>query len=129
MTVYMFSQVSSTSNCLDNQAKRLGMSYWRPAYGALAYCHTVNSTGLAVPRVLLALLENYEDAKCYVRLPAPLATTLHFEPSTQAAAHVPIARSLPLPLLLPVPLRPVPVPVITGRPDVLANTLHEPSPL
>ena len=119
--------MSSTSNCLDYQAKRLGVRYRRPGDGALVYCHTVNGTGLAVPRVLLALLEHYQDAKCYVRLPPALADALRFAPATLAASHVPTARSRPLPLPPADPLRPLPV-AATGatRTVAPANAAHEP---
>lgn len=73
-----FGEISSTSNCTDYQARRLDMRM-RPAGVKKArpqFVHTVNGTGVAVPRILISLLENHqrEDAQggIEVAIPAPL---------------------------------------------------------
>ncbi|MCL2150588.1 MAG: serine--tRNA ligase [Dehalococcoidia bacterium] len=53
-------EVSSCSNCLDFQARRAAIRY-RPAEGAKTeYVHTLNGSGLALPRIMIAILENYQ---------------------------------------------------------------------
>ncbi|MGE9296093.1 MAG: serine--tRNA ligase [Puniceicoccales bacterium] len=62
-------EVSSCSNFTDFQARRAGIRY-RPASGGKAeIVHTLNGSGLAVPRVLAALLENNQQADGSVAVP------------------------------------------------------------
>lgn len=68
-------EVSSCSNFTDFQARRAGIRY-RDAAGNLHAAHTLNGSGLAVPRVLAALLENNLQADGRVRLPECLAKWL-----------------------------------------------------
>jgi seryl-tRNA synthetase len=54
-------EVSSCSNCTDFQARRAGIRY-RPAPGSKPeLVHTLNGSGLALPRTLIAVLENYQQ--------------------------------------------------------------------
>ena len=65
-------EVSSCSNFRDFQARRAGIRY-RPAPGARPeYVHTLNGSGLALPRVLIAVLENYQQADGSVVIPEVL---------------------------------------------------------
>lgn len=65
-------EVSSCSNFRDFQARRAGIRY-RPAPGAKPeYAHTLNGSGLALPRVLIAVLENYQQADGSVVIPEAL---------------------------------------------------------
>ncbi len=65
-------EVSSCSNCGDFQARRAGIRY-RPAPGARPqFPHTLNGSGLALPRVLIALLENYQQEDGSVTVPEAL---------------------------------------------------------
>ncbi len=65
-------EVTSTSNCTDYQARRLGIRY-RPEKGAKpSLVHTLNGTAIAVSRTLLALLENYQQADGSVLIPESL---------------------------------------------------------
>lgn len=62
-------EVSSCSNAEAYQARRAGIRY-RPAPGAKAeYVHTLNGSGLATPRVVIAILENYQQADGSVIVP------------------------------------------------------------
>ena len=55
-------EVSSCSNCTDFQARRANIRY-RPAQGDRPQLpHTINGSGLALPRVVIAILENYQQA-------------------------------------------------------------------
>jgi seryl-tRNA synthetase len=65
-------EVSSCSNFRDYQARRMAIRY-RPEPGAKPeLVHTLNGSGLAVPRVLAALLENNLQADGRVKIPAAL---------------------------------------------------------
>lgn len=67
-----YREISSCSNCEGYQARRLDLKY-RPASGGRAeLCHTLNGSGLAVGRTLIAVLENYQDADGSVAVPAAL---------------------------------------------------------
>jgi seryl-tRNA synthetase len=65
-------EVSSVSNATDFQARRASIRY-RPADGGrLKLVHTLNGSGLALPRVLIAILENYQQADGSVIVPEVL---------------------------------------------------------
>ena len=65
-------EVSSCSNCGDFQARRANIRY-RPEPGAKTqFVHTLNGSGLALPRVLIAVLENYQQADGTVLIPEVL---------------------------------------------------------
>ena len=65
-------EVSSCSNCTDFQARRANVRY-RPQPGAKPqFVHTLNGSGLALPRVLIAVLENYQQADGSVKIPEAL---------------------------------------------------------
>lgn len=53
-------ETSSTSNCLDFQARRLNTKF-KDTDGSLKYAQTLNGTAVAVPRMMVAILENYYD--------------------------------------------------------------------
>ncbi|HEX9897434.1 MAG TPA: serine--tRNA ligase [Dehalococcoidales bacterium] len=65
-------EVSSCSNCGDFQARRANIRY-RPAPDAKPqYVHTLNGSGLALPRIMIAILENYQQADGSVAVPEVL---------------------------------------------------------
>ena len=65
-------EVSSCSNCTDFQARRANIRY-RPAPGAKpAFVHTLNGSGLALPRVMIAILETYQQRDGSVVVPEVL---------------------------------------------------------
>ena len=62
-------EVSSCSNCTDFQARRANIRY-RPQAGARPQLvHTLNGSGLALPRVLIAILETYQQADGSISVP------------------------------------------------------------
>jgi seryl-tRNA synthetase len=62
-------EVSSCSNCEAFQARRAQIRY-RPAPGTKPeYVHTLNGSGLALPRTIIAILENYQQADGSVIVP------------------------------------------------------------
>ena len=72
-------EVSSCSNCTDFQARRAGIRY-RPEPGARpAYPHTLNGSGLALPRVVISILENYQQADGSVVMPEVLRPYTGFD--------------------------------------------------
>ncbi len=65
-------EVSSVSNCGDFQARRANARF-RPEKGAKpAFVHTLNGSGLGLPRTLIAVLENYQQADGSVEIPEAL---------------------------------------------------------
>jgi seryl-tRNA synthetase len=69
-------EVSSCSNFRDYQARRMAIRY-RPAPGAKPeFVHTLNGSGLALARVVAALLETYQQPDRSVAIPEPLRGTL-----------------------------------------------------
>lgn len=66
-----FREISSCSNCLDFQARRMGMRF-KNAQGKLEYVHTLNGSGLAVGRTFAAILENFQQEDGSVIIPQAL---------------------------------------------------------
>lgn len=64
-------EISSISNCEAFQARRM-QARFRPANGKPQYLHTLNGSGLAVGRALVAVLENYQQADGSVVVPEVL---------------------------------------------------------
>ena len=70
-------EVSSCSNCSDFQARRANIRY-RPEPGAKPrFVHTLNGSGLALPRVFIAVLENYQQADGTILVPEALEPYMH----------------------------------------------------
>ena len=66
-----YREISSCSNCEAFQARRM-QARWRPASGKPEPVHTLNGSGLAVGRTLIAVLENYQNEDGSVRVPGVL---------------------------------------------------------
>ncbi len=67
-----YREISSCSNCEDFQARRASLRY-RPADGGKPrFLHTLNGSGLAVGRTLVAILENYQESDGSVAVPDAL---------------------------------------------------------
>ena len=62
-------EVSSCSNCADFQARRANIRFRREVGGRTEFVHTLNGSGLALPRVVIAILETYQQADGSVRVP------------------------------------------------------------
>ena len=67
-----YTEISSCSNCEAFQARRLDLKYRPAGGGKIDYCHTLNGSGLAVGRTLIAVLENYQEADGSVSIPKAL---------------------------------------------------------
>jgi seryl-tRNA synthetase len=72
-------ELTSTSNCTDYQARRLRVRFRRKGSRRTEHVHLLNGTGLAVPRTLVALLENHQQADGSVRIPKALQPYLGLE--------------------------------------------------
>ena len=67
-----YREISSCSNCEAYQARRLDLKYRPAGGGRVELAHTLNGSGLAVGRTLIAVLENYQEADGSVIVPAAL---------------------------------------------------------
>ena len=66
-----YGETHSASNLLDFQARRANIRY-RDGEGKLRYCHTLNNTAIATPRILIPLLENHQRADGSICIPRAL---------------------------------------------------------
>ncbi|MGG6429138.1 serine--tRNA ligase [Acetobacter ghanensis] len=65
-------EISSCSNTRDFQARRMNARYRAQAGGAPAFVHTLNGSGLAVGRTLIAVMENYQNEDGSITVPEVL---------------------------------------------------------
>ena len=68
-----YREISSCSNCESFQARRLQARWRNPATGKPELVHTLNGSGVAVGRALVAVLENYQQEDGSIAIPAVLA--------------------------------------------------------
>lgn len=66
-----WAEMTSASNCTDYQARGLDIKY-QTADGQKSLVHTLNGTGLALPRAMIAIIENHQQADGRIKLPAIL---------------------------------------------------------
>jgi seryl-tRNA synthetase len=66
-----YREISSCSNCGDFQARRMNARF-RSKDGKTEFVHTLNGSGLAVGRTLVAVLENYQNADGSITVPKAL---------------------------------------------------------
>jgi seryl-tRNA synthetase len=67
-----YREISSCSNCGDFQARRMNARYRPQGEKGTRFVHTLNGSGLAVGRTLVAILENYQEADGSVMIPPAL---------------------------------------------------------
>ncbi|MDQ3624779.1 MAG: serine--tRNA ligase [Verrucomicrobiota bacterium] len=70
-------EVSSCSNFTDFQARRMNLKF-KDVLGKNRFCHTLNGSGTALPRLLVALLETYQQPGGAVLIPDPLREYIGF---------------------------------------------------
>jgi seryl-tRNA synthetase len=68
----IFREISSCSNCTDFQARRSAIRFRRDAKGKPEFVHTLNGSGLAIGRTLVAVLENFQRADGGIDVPPAL---------------------------------------------------------
>ncbi len=67
-----YREISSCSNCEDFQARRMKARWKNPISAKNEWVHTLNGSGLAVGRTLVAIMENYQDEKGHIHIPKAL---------------------------------------------------------
>ena len=67
-----YREISSCSNCTDFQARRMGARWKNPDTGKNELVHTLNGSGVAVGRALIAVMENYQNADGTITIPTAL---------------------------------------------------------
>ena len=72
-------EVSSCSTFTDYQARRAGIRFRRSQGSGTEFVHTLNGSALALPRLMVALLETFQQEDGSVRLPSVLAPVLGFD--------------------------------------------------
>jgi seryl-tRNA synthetase len=73
-----YREISSCSNCTDFQARRMMTRFKDSRTGKNEWVHTLNGSGLAVGRTLVAILENYQNADGSITIPEVLHRYLNF---------------------------------------------------
>lgn len=66
----IFGEISSCSNCTDFQSRRLNIRY--KTSDNIKYAHTVNGTACAIPRMLIAITETYQNSNGTISIPIVL---------------------------------------------------------
>lgn len=72
-----YREISSCSNCGDFQARRMDARTKKAGEKGTAYVHTLNGSGTAVGRTLVAIMENYQDENGRIAIPQALHPYLH----------------------------------------------------
>jgi len=72
-------EVSSCSNVLDFQARRANIRFKRTPNSKAEFVHTLNGSGLALPRVIIAILENYQNKDGTISIPKSLIKYTGFD--------------------------------------------------
>lgn len=67
-----YREISSCSNCEDFQARRMNTRFRSKETGKIRFVHTLNGSGIAIGRCLIAILENYQREDGSVKVPEPL---------------------------------------------------------
>ncbi len=67
-----YREISSCSNCGDFQARRMGARWRNPETGKPEFVHTLNGSGVAAGRALVAVMENYQNADGSITVPSAL---------------------------------------------------------
>jgi seryl-tRNA synthetase len=68
----MYREISSCSNCGDFQARRMNARYRPQGAKETRFVHTLNGSGVAVGRALIAVMENYQEEDGSIRIPDAL---------------------------------------------------------
>ena len=69
-----YREISSCSNCRDFQARRMMARFRAPQKKKTEFVHTLNGSGVAVGRALIAVMENYQQADGSIKVPPPLVS-------------------------------------------------------
>ena len=72
-------EVSSISTCTDFQARRTNTRFRDPLDSKIKFPHTLNGSGMAIPRIIIAILENYLNSEGVVEVPEVLKEYTKFD--------------------------------------------------
>lgn len=72
-----YGEITSTSNCTDYQARRLDIRY--KDKNKKGFAHTLNGTAIAIPRIIISILENFQNKDGSVNIPEVLVPYLGFK--------------------------------------------------
>ncbi|MEK9130211.1 MAG: serine--tRNA ligase [Patescibacteria group bacterium] len=81
-----FREITSTSNCTDFQARRLNIRY-RNKNNQSNFVHTLNGTAFAIGRIIIAILENYQQADGSIKIPNALRPYMNNKEFIEAKKH------------------------------------------
>lgn len=73
-----WAEITSTSNCTDYQARALSIKY-KTSDGKKAFVNTINGTGIAFTRAMIAILENFQQKDGSIKMPEALCKYLPFK--------------------------------------------------
>ncbi|MFH1225970.1 MAG: serine--tRNA ligase [bacterium] len=79
-----YRETHSVSNCTDFQARRLNIRY--KENGQNHFAHTLNGTAFAMPRIIIAIIENYQTIDGTIKVPEVLRKYLNFEEIKEGSA-------------------------------------------
>ena len=74
-----YRETHSVSNCTDFQARRLNIRYRDKKTGKVDFVHTLNGTAFAISRILIAIIENYQQKDGSIKMPEVLVKYLKFK--------------------------------------------------
>jgi len=74
-----YRETHSVSNCTDFQARRLNIRYRDKKTGKVEFIHTLNGTAFAIGRILIAIIENYQQKDGSIKVPEALVKYLKFK--------------------------------------------------
>ena len=103
-----YREISSCSNCTDFQARRMGARWKNPETGKNELVHTLNGSGTAVGRALIAVMENYQNADGTITFPPRCVRTWtrrkpSSSPAGGAASVTPEKLRRPVPRIIRLP--------------------------
>ena len=64
-----YGEISSASTCTDYQARRLAIRFRDPKNGKARFVHMLNGTAVAIPRIIIPLLENHQRSDGSIAIP------------------------------------------------------------
>lgn len=71
-----YGEISSASNCTDYQSRRLNIRFKESQQSRTRFVHTLNATACAIPRLILSIMEQHQQADGTIRIPRALSPFL-----------------------------------------------------
>lgn len=83
-------ETHSASRLYDYQCRRLKLRY-RDEHGKITFCHSLNNTVAACPRILIPIIEMYQNEDGSITVPAALRPYMHGRERIESSAPAPAA--------------------------------------